>query len=407
MSKIKIKNFGPIKGGYQKDDGWLDVKKVTVFIGEQGSGKSSIAKLISTLSWIEKAMVKGQIGQNDLSVYNRFIKQLNYQRIHHYINDHTEIEYRGNAFTFKYSQKVFKAQKSGENSYSLPKIMYVPAERNFLSAVDRPDKLKNLPSTLFTFLDEYDNARNLYWKGVELPIGKVKFEYDKQHKIAHLSGEGYKLRLSEASSGFQSTVPLYLVSKYLAESMNRETDVSVNVSSIEEQRKLQKEIKRILDDPKLSEEVKQESLRHLSAKYKPSCFFNIIEEPEQNLFPQSQRQILNALLEFNNIGVGNKLILTTHSPYLIIYLSLAVKTAIIKDNIKNDELRDKVERIVPLKSVVKPNDFVIYELDEKEGTIIKLEDYKGLPSDENYLNQKVAESNELFANLLEIEGLCR
>ena len=29
MSKINIKNFGPIKQGYQEDDGWFDIKKVT------------------------------------------------------------------------------------------------------------------------------------------------------------------------------------------------------------------------------------------------------------------------------------------------------------------------------------------------------------------------------------------
>ena len=49
MSKIRIKNFGPIKEGYQENDGWLDVKKVTVFIGNQGSGKSTVAKLVSTM----------------------------------------------------------------------------------------------------------------------------------------------------------------------------------------------------------------------------------------------------------------------------------------------------------------------------------------------------------------------
>jgi predicted ATPase len=59
MSKIKIKNFGPIKEGYQENDGWIDIKKVTVFIGNQGSGKSTVAKLISTFTWIEKALVRG------------------------------------------------------------------------------------------------------------------------------------------------------------------------------------------------------------------------------------------------------------------------------------------------------------------------------------------------------------
>lgn len=33
MSKIRIKNFGPIKKGYLEEGGFIDIKKVTVFIG--------------------------------------------------------------------------------------------------------------------------------------------------------------------------------------------------------------------------------------------------------------------------------------------------------------------------------------------------------------------------------------
>ena len=67
MSRIKIKNFGPIKEGCQDDDGWIDVKKVTVFVGHQGSGKSTVAKLISTCTWIEKALVRGDYKKKGVS----------------------------------------------------------------------------------------------------------------------------------------------------------------------------------------------------------------------------------------------------------------------------------------------------------------------------------------------------
>ena len=36
MSKIRIKNFGPIKEGSLENEGWLEIKKVTLFIGNQG-----------------------------------------------------------------------------------------------------------------------------------------------------------------------------------------------------------------------------------------------------------------------------------------------------------------------------------------------------------------------------------
>jgi ABC-type lipoprotein export system ATPase subunit len=409
MSKIKIKNFGPIKEGYQENDGWIDVKKVTVFIGNQGSGKSTVAKLISTMSWIEKAMVKGVLRHDELNIYNRFLKQIAYQRIDKYIQDNTVIEYQGKAFSFSFKNGNFKASKSKTNGYLLPKIMYVPAERNFLSTVDRPDKLKNLPNTLYTFNDEYDAAKELYASGIELPINKVSFEFDKLNKIAHIVGyeNKYKIRLSEASSGFQSTVPLYLVSKYLCERLNAEEDPSIKENSLEEQKKLEKEMKLILEDTQIAPDIRQAYLRQLSAKRKPVSFLNIVEEPEENLFPSSQQNILNSLLDFNNRNEGNKLILTTHSPYLISYLTLAVEANKLKSKVNTDLLRNKLNDIVPLNSTLNGEDLVVYQLKEFEGIVEKLNTYQGLPSDTNFLNAGLTESNDLFSELLDIEDLCQ
>ena len=47
MSRIKIRNFGPLKETVSAMDGWIDIEKVTVFTGNQGSGKSTVAKLVS------------------------------------------------------------------------------------------------------------------------------------------------------------------------------------------------------------------------------------------------------------------------------------------------------------------------------------------------------------------------
>ncbi len=280
----------------------------------------------------------------------------------------------------------------------LPKIIYIPAERNFLSVVDRPDKLKELPRSLFTFLDEYDRARNFFWEGLVLPINNEHFKYDRQNKIASITDADYTLRLSESSSGFQSTVPLFLVSKYLSESLTREDDPTVKESSIEEERKLEREVKRITEDPKLTADVKQALLRQLSEKRKPSCFINIVEEPEQNLFPASQKAVLFELLGFNNIKDENKLIFTTHSPYLINTLTLAVKAFKVKQ-ITGDSGIDEISKIVFPQALLDGARLAVYEMDEKEGSIKKLEDYKGLPSDENYLNELIAETNDLFAKL--------
>ena len=55
--KIRIKNFGPIKNGLLENEGWIDISKNTIFIGNQGSGKSTIAKIIAGLYEVEDGKV--------------------------------------------------------------------------------------------------------------------------------------------------------------------------------------------------------------------------------------------------------------------------------------------------------------------------------------------------------------
>ena len=157
----------------------------------------------------------------------------------------------------------------------------------------------------------------------------------------------------------------------------------------------------------MTPEQRRAALSAISSKFNKTAFINIVEEPEQNLFPSSQRQMLNSLLALNNMNADNKLIITTHSPYLINYLTLSVKADSLIDKSLNykgkDDFKTVISKIVPFNSIAKPKDLIIYELNEIDGTIKLLENYKGLPSDENYLNESLAESNELFAQLLEIQ----
>ena len=288
--------------------------------------------------------------------------------------------------------------------------MYVPAERNFVSSVKNVRSLKGLPRTLYTFSDEFIDANEELIGQVELPVNKLKFEYQKLNKLSWLIGEDFKIKLSESSSGLQASVPLFLVTRHIADSIRKKGKSNVKAISIEEEKRIKKEIQDILMNPALSEDVKKASLEILSSKFRYSGFINIVEEPEQNLFPSSQKSVLFELIKYANLERGNQLIITTHSPYMINYLALAVKAGFVADRIRNsgkqDELSDRVESIVPSSSFISPDDYAIFELDT-DGTIVELENYKGLPSDKNYLNDNLAESNELFSNLLELEDLCQ
>jgi predicted ATPase len=407
MTTIKIKNLGPIKSGFEANDGFMKLRKVTIFIGNQGSGKSTITKLISTLTWLEKSLIRGNLQVKDLTTYNRFKnKHCGYQNISNYFREDTEIIYKGVAYTFTYKDGNFGVEPCFENQnhYIVPKIMYIPAERNLISVVDKPDKLKFLPKTLLSFLDEYITAANSIREPLRLPIHETDFEWDKWNKIAHIKGKDYKVRLSEASSGFQSVVPLYLVSKNLAASIHADRE---NELSLEEEKRLKAEITKILSNPKLSEEVKKNALEVLSNQFRNARFINIVEEPEQNLYPATQKAILFELLKFANQYPENQLMITTHSPYIINYLTLAIKGAGVLEKIKvsakESVLKVQLEAILPMESCIAAENALVYELME-DGSIQTLSTYKGLPSDDNFLNRILAEGNDLFANLLEIEA---
>lgn len=408
MSRIKIKNFGPIKA----TDGWVEIKKVTVFIGNQGSGKSTVAKLISTFAWMEKALVRGDYDKKWFERKNRLKNTfLKYHRLENYLkttgNAKSIIEYDGDAYSIKYENDFLTIIQKQGISYPLPQIMYVPAERNFIAYVKTPKELKMSSDSLQEFLAEFENAKEEIKGPLKLPINHVELEYDRLNDTLNLRGSDYKTKLTEASSGFQSLVPLFIVSDYLAKSIKKESENSKESMSNEEMQRFRKGVEDIWNNNTFTDEQRRIALSALSSKFNKTAFINIVEEPEQNLFPFSQWQMLQCLLQFNNMNVGNKLIVTTHSPYIINYLNISIQADELKKKIKemkkDGNLLPKLIEIVPINSLVAANDVVVYELSELDGRIKELSAPDGIPSDKNYLNNVLREGNYMFDSLLAIE----
>ena len=273
MRKLSVKHVGPIKGGYESGDGCIDFPGVTMFIGPQGSGKSTIAKLYSTLAWIEKALFREDFSLDHFRKYNRFKKQLEYQNISNYLSEDSEINYHGQGYDISSRGGQLEIREHAiHGDYACPKIMYVPAERNFVSAVDKPDLMKRLPAPLYTFLEEYDAAKRDLDGSIDLPIGNTQFAYHEQNEESWLIGQSFRVSLLEASSGFQSFVPLYLVTNYLSKVTSRSTGGSHKEISVKEAKKIRREVDRILDDENISEDVRRVLLEKLSSRFKYSFF---------------------------------------------------------------------------------------------------------------------------------------
>ena len=397
MSNITIRNFGAIK----EQSAPIEIKKVTFFIGNQGSGKSTVAKLIATFMWIEKALVRGDYDREWFERKNRFKNTfLPYHRIENYLKENTFIQYKGEAYIITYENEFLKFEEKKNNDYSLPQIMYVPSERNFIAYVKSPKELKLSSEALKEFLTEFDNSKEIV-KNLSLPINKAMLDYDKLNDTLNLKGEDYKIKLTEASSGFQSFAPIYMVSNYLVNTIKKDSGIKVSMSG-EEISRFRKEIEQLYKDKYLSDELKRIAISVLSKKFNKTSFINIVEEPEQNLFPTSQRDMLYSLLKINNEIAANKLIITTHSPYLVNYVSVAVEAGKLKQG-ATAEKKEQLNAIVPISSAISTDDLAIYQLNEKEGSVELLDSYEGIPSDENFLNNEIGRTNELFAGLLDLQ----
>lgn len=359
------------------------------------------------LSWLEKSLNRRDFSADRIAFYQ--IKDwFEKQKIGSYIDEqHTVIEYIGDRFQilidFAKDYPIVTPSK-GAGSYSVPKIMYVPSERNLFSAISRAFDIKGLPDTLFAFAEELRNAQEAFGKSkVRLPLNNCDYEYDKSIDISYISGENYKVKLSDASSGIQSVVPLYLVSRYLSDFVRLDDDLQRKTMSVDQSRRINKEIADMMLQTEKAELQQREKIAEIRSRFFCKRFFNIVEEPEQNLYPDSQQRILYSLLEMNHESKGNQLLITTHSPYMLNYLTLAVKAGKLYEADLPANLKKKVGQIVPESASVSPSELGVYEFDDAKGTIKPLALFNGLPSDGNQLNEKLVETNELFATLLEIE----
>lgn len=395
---LLIKNFGPIT------EAAIDVNKVTVLIGRQGSGKSTVAKLYSVFSWLEKSLMRHSLTEAHITQYHRFRKTYcAFNNISDYFRDDTVLRFNGTHFQFQYENDRLQVNStdSNDDTFNISKVMYIPAERSILGSTDRPYTLKGLSDPMSTFRDEYSDARNKYKSGYILPFDDIRFEYDALNDIPRLKHNGdFDIKLSAGSSGFHSSLPMLLVSKNLTEMVKN----SSAKSDLTEQglQALNKEVRRIMEDTTLSYEVRMASLHSISSRFRYSRFINIVEEMELNLFPDSQRGALYELIADANVLPANKLMLTTHSPYLINYLTLAIKAHELTGKASDDSRAMKrISEIVPPSSQIPSTDVTIYEMED--GSARRLSDYHGLPSDDNFLNLRLEATNTDFNSLLDIE----
>lgn len=365
MKKLFIKNFGPIKNGFtDSEDGFFDISKVTVFVGEQGAGKSTIAKLISLFSWIEKKYQNKVFAASKLADTIFADNYLKYHRIDSYLRPDSQIKYIHDDFTIIYENKTLTIRNNNTN-FIRPKVLYVPAERSFCTAIVNPYKVSGMPNSVLDFLsDYYDAEKELQEKKISLPLNGFKFRFSENENTAYISDEkkNYEIKIEDSSSGLQSLVPMYITINHCLNQLRIPSDKrqnELNVFQIVE-------FKKIIEDNTLDKAKKDEEFKKILNSY----LICIIEEPEQNLFPVSQYNVLmNLLSSFSDIK-DNTLIITTHSPYVLETINNCMYANLISSK------GIDVSKILPSNYHISFDNVAAYKISDGKIISIKEEDIK-------------------------------
>ena len=351
MKHLVIRNIGPVK------EAEIELKQFNFIIGPQSSGKSTVAKILSTCSWIEKE-VTTTMNEKAIEDADSFVSLMeDFHKMIDYFDDDSKIEYETDVISIILKGKEFQIRFNNQELYRREKICYIPSERN---AVTLPE-LQGFEfgqTNLRSFLFDWYNAREFYGEENKTDILNlgVRYYYDPSEqkykdRIEHVNGKTYKIPLGSASSGLQSVVPLQIMMQYYT---NQYFNTFAEKTSFDSDAKTRLIQSRVIDkyvlsvvypgfDPKKrSELIKEQNdrihegnseARALLEKYReelerltvPVRTSFIVEEPEQNLYPFTQIDLLEAIVGLCSNERGHGCTITTHSPFILNYLNVLIE----------------------------------------------------------------------------------
>lgn len=174
QESIIIRNFGPIKNVEIKD-----IKPFTVFIGESGSGKSTIMKVIVLFRWIYKMVnIRSYLKHANITVspfkfnFKEYLDNGGFEE-EAYIHPDTEIIYKRGNNEISYIGSLNTNVIVPENDLSLDKMSFIADKRNIV-----PDILANNSKADSFFVKEtYEDFKIAYPFIRELPMNYLGVKY--------------------------------------------------------------------------------------------------------------------------------------------------------------------------------------------------------------------------------------
>lgn len=339
MASLHIKNFGPIL-----DSTKIELTPLMVLIGRQSSGKSTFMKVLCFCRWVEKKiMVSTDDIVSQYTHYNRFIKDLkSFHRLNdEYFRADTELKYDGDVISIEYTgingnAKIVRKKSFAEKRYN-SKLCYIPAERNLVSAIQNVDKTYKATGrdVLFNFIYEWDEAKEPYTNEHPFKLAATGgFSYVNKFGADVLVREdGSETPAFYASSGMQSVMPMDVMVNYITDCVGKNASLSMRERN------------------EISETDNDYAVRRLF--YQSAQLF--IEEPEQNLYPESQKLVVMSIVRslkkaLENGSEQSLALVTTHSPYIMSVMNVLLLAAIVTEKGLKQEVIDG-DRVLPSSSI--------------------------------------------------------
>ncbi|MDE6806346.1 MAG: ATP-binding protein [Muribaculaceae bacterium] len=342
MESLTIRNIGPIKFVDLQD-----IRRFNVFIGESGSGKSTIMKVLAMMRWIYKmACVRTYCKNSGIQTPFRFRADsiLGDNGLRPFFDHDSEVVYKNGSYSIIYrgNKLIFPKKNVAREELSLQKIAYISDKRILIP--DLASGNVSLRHNMF-YLDEtylnYQKAldaiptADVPYLGVKMAVRKTTggarvfvSAMDGNHNFENLP-------LPSASSGLQSSVALHMITRYFSHYYNIVEAMNSTIV-------------RFL--------AAGDNLSKFSASFNVGDFPNQrislhLEEPELSLFPSNQWGLMKYLVTecLSAERARMDLTMATHSPYILTALNIMMLayTASHADPAKYDESGLTLPMIAP------------------------------------------------------------
>ena len=390
-----IKHFGPIESVE------LKLKRFTILIGEQATGKSTVAKVLAVCRYFS------YIVENEFSFDDEFEEGLSAWGLVSFINEQSHIYYECEHYSLTIKQVQFEETSrdlEGRIEYSriinkfLPKLsihsvqfsnlidelekikpkklfeeddyfnnwriptsffqndvariidnpFYIPTERGLQSIFSLgKNSIQNISDSLFNQFAKLDQIVRFFKNDTLIEPLNIEYKNESGKGFVRKKGTEQYFSLYDGASGYQSTIPVVL------------------------------------------------SLEYYSLIRKKKKTF-LIEEPELNLFPIAQNELMKYLVD-RSISYNHQMLLTTHSPYILTSLNNLLYAYQV-----GQEHPDKINKIVDKKYWLNPAEVSGYRL-LPDGSAKDILDYELKQVDTGELDDVSRELNGIWDQIADIE----